>query len=237
MRLNINPLASSSEGNAYLIDDSKTKILIECGIPLSELQRLSGYFVAKVDGCLISHEHADHSSSVRGVMSLGVDCYMSKETAVSLNVLDSYRTNIIESEKPFKIGTFTVLPLKMNHDVYCLGFLIYSSITNEKLLFATDTYYIEWKISDLNYIMIEANYDKDILNQRILAGDTALPAKDRLLKSHMEIENAIKWLKGNDLSKVKRIYLMHLSGGSSSPDEFKRKVIEATGKPVTVCCR
>lgn len=233
--MNINPLASSSEGNAYLIDDGKTTLLIECGIPMAEMQKLSGYRIAECEGCLITHSHKDHAGYVKDVIKLGIDCYMSKETFAESGLPDSHRIHLIESEKQFTVGTFTVLPLKMNHDVYCLGFVLYSSTTHEKLLFATDTYYIEWNIPELNYIMIEANYDKDILNQRISAGDTAMPAKDRLMKSHMEIGNAIKWLKQVNLSKVKRIYLLHLSEGSANAEAFKRKVIEETGKQVTVC--
>lgn len=234
--MEIKPLASSSEGNAYLISDDRTTILIECGIPISELQKLSGFKIAEVDGCLISHSHKDHSASVLDVMKLGIDIYTSKETIAELH-LNGHRVNIIESEKEFVIGSFKILPLAMNHDVPCLGFVLYSVITEEALLFATDTFYIQWRIPNLNYIMIEANYDKDILNQRIAAGDTAMPAKDRLLKSHMEIGNTIRWLEHNDLSNVKRIYLLHLSGGSANAKEFKRRVQESTGKPVTVCCR
>ena len=235
--MKIKPLASSSDGNAYLISDDNSTILIECGLPMSELQRLSNYTIASVDGCLISHEHADHALSCEEVMALGVDCYMSKETAVSLMVESNHRTNIIESEKEFGIGSFKVLPLAMNHDVPCLGFVLYSVISEEALFFATDTFYVQWRIPNLTYIMIEANYDKDILNERIMNGDTAMPAKDRLLKSHMEVENTIRWLKNNDLSKVKRIYLMHLSGGSANAKDFKMRVQAETGRPVSVCCR
>lgn len=234
--MEIKPLASSSEGNAYIVSDGKTKLLIECGLPMSELQRLSGYSISSVDGCLISHEHGDHALSAEEVMALGVDCYMSKYTAANLILDGNHRTKIVESTKTFTVGTFNIMPLEMNHDVYCLGFVIVSNVTYEKLLFATDTFYIQWKVPELDYIMIEANYDKNILNERIASGDTAMPAKSRLLKSHMEIENAIRWLENNDLSKCKRIYLMHLSGGSANPKDFKRRVQEATGKPVSVCC-
>lgn len=36
--MEIKPIASSSKGNAYLISDFQTTVLIECGIPLKELK-------------------------------------------------------------------------------------------------------------------------------------------------------------------------------------------------------
>lgn len=237
--MNIKPLASSSEGNAYLINDGNTTLLIECGIPFSDLQKKTGFSISNIDGCLISHSHKDHSFCVKDMVKNAVDCYMSKQTYAELNLDEdeNFRYHIVESQKRFNIGTFRVMPLEMNHDVYCLGFLIYSEVTHEKLLFATDTFFIHWRIPGLNYIMIETNYDINVLNERIMNGETDMPAKDRLVKSHMEIENAVRWLQLNDLSRVKRIYLMHLSGGSASAESFKRRVMEATGLPVTVCER
>ena len=85
----------------------------------------------------------------------------------------------------------------------------------------------------LDYIMVEANYDDEILNQRIADGHLPLVMKNRLLQSHMEIGTTIEWLKMQKMNRAKRIYLLHLSSGSSNADEFKRRVMEATGIPTT----
>lgn len=229
--------ASSSEGNCYRISDGKSSILLECGIPYSEIQEKTNFSVSKLDGCLISHEHGDHAKSVNEVAAAGVDVYMSRETKENLKIKDRvmHRIKEINSDGRYNIGTFLVIPLEMHHDVYCLGFLIYSHVTHERLLFATDTSHISYKLGNLDYIMIEANYDLHILNKRIINGDTNMVAKDRLIKSHQSIDNCIKYLTKIDTSKVKRIYLLHLSGGSANSEDFKRRVIEVTGKPVTVC--
>lgn len=141
---------------------------------------------------------------------------------------------IIEHEKRFSIGTFEILPLEMKHDVYCLGFYIYSTATKESLFFATDTSYIPYKLPPMDYIMVEANYDIDILNDRIMDGYVDPSMKSRLARSHMEIGSTILWLRKQDLSKTKRIYLLHLSYGSSNAEEFKNRVVECTGVPTTI---
>ena len=132
------------------------------------------------------------------------------------------------------IFSFKVLPLKMDHDVSCLGFYIYSKATKESLFFATDTCVIQYKLPPMDYIMVEANYDIDILNKRIMDGYIDPAMKNRLTRSHMEIGNTIKWLEMQDLSKTKRIYLLHLSYGSANAADFKRRVQEATGVPTTI---
>ena len=235
--MKINPLASSSEGNAYVLSDGETSILLECGIPYSELQKKTGFTISHMNACLISHSHGDHALSVNEVAGTGIDCYMSKETKSELKIKDNviHRIHEIENEKLFIIGTFTVLPLEMHHDVKCYGFLINSNVTHEWLLFATDTSHISYKLKNLDYIMIEANYDLNILNKRIMSGDIDKSAKYRLVNSHQSIDTCIKYLSKIDLRKCKRIYLMHLSGRSACAYDFKMRVMSATGKPVTIC--
>lgn len=235
--MEIKPIASGSDGNAYMISDGETTLLLECGIPFQELKEKTNFFEPHPDACIISHSHNDHSQSIEQVRSIGIPVYMSEYTHNDLKdrLQSDFGVHTIRNRERFKIGSFEVLPLKMNHDVYCLGFLITSQALNEKLFFATDTYYIEYIIPSCDYIMVEANYDVDIMNERIMKGGHDLVSKERLVRSHMEIRSTIRWLEGNDLSKTKRIYLMHLSAGSSNEDEFKRKIIEATGIPVTIC--
>ena len=144
------------------------------------------------------------------------------------------KINLMFHQKTFSVGSFDIKPLEMRHDVYCLGFYIYSRETRESLFFATDTCYIPYKLPPVDYIMVEANYDIDILNDRIMNGYIDPSMKNRLARSHMEIGSTIAWLEKQDLSKVKRIYLLHLSGGSSNAEDFKRRVVECAGVPTII---
>lgn len=55
--MQIEVLGSSSAGNAYIIGDGHTSLLLECGLPFREMQIKSNFTVANVDACLISHLH------------------------------------------------------------------------------------------------------------------------------------------------------------------------------------
>ena len=78
------PLASSSHGNAYLLDDGKTCLLIECGVSYKKLQRLTGFGVSGIIGCLISHEHHDHAGCYEQLIKSGIPVYASRGTAEAL---------------------------------------------------------------------------------------------------------------------------------------------------------
>lgn len=224
----IKPIASSSKGNAYLISDGKTTILLECGLPLKELKHRTKYIVpSKIDACLVSHSHNDHAKSLKDILDAGVDCYALKETFEAKGVANHHRAKKINFLKPYFINSMMFIPLEMKHDVPCVGFVIASRETGERLLFATDTYLIKAAPVELTHIMIEANYDVDLVE------DDAL--KNRLFKSHMGIDTTIDYLKSIDLSNVKQIYLMHLSSRHSNEEDFKKRVQAATGKIVTVC--
>lgn len=233
--MQIDVLASGSDGNAYRISDGTTNLLLDCGIPFSSLKVKLNFFNPKIHGCLVSHSHQDHAKAVEYLMYYGIDCYMSADTINELYIGNSNRAKTIQDREKFQVGTFEILPLLMRHDVTCLGFLIYSTATKESVFFATDTYYIPYKIPPVDYIMVEANYSLERVNQRINDGDTNMEhAKPRLMKSHMEINNTLLWLSKTDLSKTKRIYLLHLSAFNSAGNEFQQRVIEQTGIPTTI---
>ena len=226
--MKIKSIASSSKGNAYLISDFQTTVLIECGISLKELKRKTNFIVPGViDSCLISHEHGHHSKSLKDLLNAGVRCYALKEVFEAKAINNHHRAKRLKHLKQIDIGTFKIITLEMNHDVPWVGFLIYSVVTNEKLLFATDTYMIKYAFHGLDYIMIEANYDIELVEEDA--------QRKRLIQSHMSIDTTIQYLKSIDLSKVKRIYLMHLSGRHSNEEDFKRRVQAAMGKVVEVC--
>jgi phosphoribosyl 1,2-cyclic phosphodiesterase len=50
-------LASGSSGNCYLINDGRTKILLEAGIPIKKIREATGFQLSQVSGALISHCH------------------------------------------------------------------------------------------------------------------------------------------------------------------------------------
>jgi len=232
--IEITALASGSTGNCYRVTDGSSPLLLECGLPWKQIQRGLDFRTSELAGCLVSHEHGDHSKALADVMRAGIDCYMSAGTAKALGAT-GHRVKVVEALEQFAVGTWAVLPFDTEHDAAePLGFLILSKATGEKLLYATDTFYIRYRFKGLNWIMVECNYIKDVLEANVDAGTVPLALRDRLLKSHFSLENVKKFLKSNDLSQVRGIWLLHMSDGNCDVARAKREIQELTGKMVFV---
>jgi len=231
--IEIKTLASGSSGNAYLIDDGVTQLLLECGINFRDIQIATNFETSNIVGCLVSHEHKDHTKALKDVLQAGINVYASAGT-IDAEGIKHHRLKPIKAKKQFEIGTWKILPFDVEHDVAePLGFLLQNE-QGERLLFATDTFYVRYRFKGLTHIMIEANYSMDILNDNIANERVPAIMKRRLVKSHFSLENVKEFLKANDLSKVQEIHLIHLSDNNSDEQRFKREIQELTGKPVYV---
>jgi phosphoribosyl 1,2-cyclic phosphodiesterase len=231
--IEIKALASSSAGNCYRVTDGVTPILLECGIRYKDIQRGFDFKMSEVGACLVTHEHNDHVKSINDVLKAGIDVYASRGTFETLGITH-HRIKPVRSKEQFQIGTWTILPFDVQHDVSePLGFLLVNQL-GEKLLFATDTYYIKYRFSGITHIMVECNYSIDILNENIATGRVPKGMKKRLMKSHFSLDNVKDFLRANDLSKVQEIWLLHLSDNNSNAERFKTEIQELTGKMVIV---
>jgi phosphoribosyl 1,2-cyclic phosphodiesterase len=232
--LNVKVIASGSSGNCYVIQTSAETLMLECGLNIKSLLNSVDYKLTELLGCLVTHEHKDHSKGAADLAGLGVVIYASMGTHKALNV-PSHRTYVVEDQQQFIIGKFIVMPFKVQHDAAePMGYLIYHPEFG-KLLFATDTYYIKYKFKNLNYIMVECNYSKEILEKNIESGALNPFMKKRLLSSHFSLENFQKFLAANDLTNLEEIYMIHLSAGNSHAEQFKEVIQRQTGKPVIIC--
>ena len=231
--IDIKVLASSSRGNCYRVSDGNTPLLIEAGIPYKQIQQQVNYQLSGISGVLVTHEHMDHAKAVKDLVKAGIDCYMSEGTASAIGVT-GHRIKTVTPNEKFSINTWTIMPFSTQHDAAePLGFLLVNE-AGDKLLFATDTYYIRYCFNNLNYIMVECNYSYDLLMANVEAGYIPESMKKRLLRSHFSLANVKEFLKANDLTKVQEIHLLHLSDGNSDAERFKREIQELTGKMVFV---
>ena len=231
--IEITSLASGSQGNCYRVSDGGSPLLLECGIPYRDIRRKLRFQMSEIAGCLVSHEHQDHAKAVKDMVKAGIDCYMSVGTARALEI-ESHRIIYARAKQQFKLDSWTVLPFEVEHDAKePLGFLL-ANQDGDKLLYATDTAYIRYKFSGLTHIMVECNYAEDILDANIASGTLDPVMKNRLVRTHFSLENVKAFLRANDLSKVKEIWLLHLSDGNSDAQRFKREIQELTGKEVYI---
>lgn len=90
-------IASSSHGNAYLVSDCQTRILLECGLAFRTLQKKLGFSLANLDGVLLTHEHKDHSKCACELVHSGQTVFMSAGTAVELGLAEERPLSVIRA--------------------------------------------------------------------------------------------------------------------------------------------
>ncbi len=226
-------IASSSKGNCYLLTERPgvAPLLLEAGIPIGKIKEALGFNLHEVAGALISHCHGDHSKAAKDLLKAGVDVWTSEETAVSLEIINHHRTNILMAEKQESIGEWVVLPFDLHHDVPTHGFLI-GAPNFEKLLFIPDTSYIRNRFEGVNIIAIECNYVADKLSHNIQSGAIPKTVGRRVRRNHMALSTVKNFLIANDLSKCREIHLLHLSDVNSDELEMVNEIQQTTGIPV-----
>lgn len=234
--MKIHCLASGSAGNSYAVDDGESVLLLEAGVPARRIASRYLKLLPRVVGCLITHEHSDHASGAAELSGRGIDLYMTAGTQAALGEFKCpYRIHNVRAQEQFSVGTWNVLPFDTEHDAAePVGFLIVSTVTHEKLLFATDTYYIKYRFSGVNIFMVECNYSLKVLRENIEAGRVPENQKKRLLHSHFSLEHVIEFFQQTDLSAAQKIYLLHASDHNSNVKLFKQEVQRATGIPTEV---
>lgn len=223
-------IGSGSKGNCYILRDSDEALIIECGVPFDEVKKAMNYDLKTVCGILITHEHKDHCKGVPDALTNGMNVYATKGTIEGM-AIKSHRLNAITIDRPFFVGKFKIIPVKVMHDAKepC-GFIIKHSECGN-LLFITDTYYVPNRFANVNNIMIEANYCDKIIDSK---EQTNRFVRDRVIQSHMSLKTCKEFLAANDLTKVNNIVLIHLSDTNSDAKRFINEVEQQTGKNVFV---
>jgi phosphoribosyl 1,2-cyclic phosphodiesterase len=232
--MEIRILGSGSSGNCYWVSDGVSPLLIECGLPVRKIREALDFKLSDLAGCLVSHEHGDHSKAARDLMKAGVDIYASAGTLDVLG-LEGHRTlSLWKANGEYvevNVGSWLVTPFAAVHDAAePLGFILDSDATGERLFYSGDTGYISPRIAGMTDILVEANNTWEAVR----AGEAPRSLKERVVANHMSLETVKGFLAANDLSRVKVIYLLHLSDEHSDADLFRREVMEQTGKEVRI---
>jgi phosphoribosyl 1,2-cyclic phosphodiesterase len=228
MRLKI--ISTGSAANAYILSSGDSTLLLDAGVSGRKLINSIADWDS-VCGCLVTHEHADHSRGCADLLRMGVPVYASQGTIEAMRGdADLTRFNRIQAHVPFAVGEFTVLPFDTKHDaVEPLGFIVRYEPTGEVLLYATDTYYLPHTFPGINYWIVESNYIEDIINQRLAESPETAFLRKRLMTSHMSLRRLLDALKANDLSKTKKIILVHLSDSNSDERQMVSSIHAQTG--------
>lgn len=238
-RLRFISFGSGSSGNCAYIGDNTSGLLIDAGVEIAtvvEELRRNGIGMEAVKGIVLTHDHSDHVRFVYGIVRkhrhIGVYCTprtlngMLRRHSISNRIKDYHRP--IYKEHPFTIGNFTILAFDVMHDgTDNCGFFITHGC--HSIAVATDLGCVseraDFYMRKANYIMIEANYDKAMLN----AGSYPEYLKARIISDNGHLDNEVtaRYLAEIYTPALRNIFLCHLSKDNNTPETAVRVVEEA----------
>lgn len=218
---------SSSKHNLYTVTAASGKrLLIECGATWKQIEKALDFKLDNVVGCLLSHEHRDHSKSAENVLMNTIDVYSSEGTFEALCIPRGHRRVKVLRDKERTVinATFSIFPFAVNHDAAeSFGFVIHEIGAGEDLLFVTDTSHIKQKFGlAFDIIAICCSYDGEWLAKRESSGDINSELAKRLLNSHMEKEVTKSYIRECCcLDRCTEIHLLHMSGDNIEKEEVR----------------
>ena len=219
-------LGSGSKGNAMVVSGQGTHILLDCGLPLKQLEaallRLD-LGLENLDAVFITHEHGDH---IRGVRSLlkrrPMPVYMSNGTALAANCTQLSQLTFVQDRQCINIGSLSVRAVVVPHDARepC-QYIVHNTsgpAANKKLGLLTDlgceSEHVVEAYADCDGLVLECNHDVDKLN----AGPYPASVKRRVLGDwgHLSNVQARKLLQRLRPEKLQWLVLAHISQQNNS---------------------
>jgi len=235
-------LGSSSSGNAMLIFNESTRLLIDNGLSFKRLAGAmdhAGITPESLDAILITHEHTDHVRGL-GVLARKIPApvFMTRPCAASLPSYVGAIPNLIhfESGDTLQFNDLTVTSFAVSHDaadpvnyvVKCNGLT---------LGLATDfghcSQLARARLTGANALVIESNYCPELLR----AGPYPPQIQQRIRSrtghlSNLDVHNLLKQLRHDGLRLV---VLAHISRDNNTPELACSHAREALdGLPVRI---
>lgn len=220
MSLRFTVLASGSTGNAILVANEETKVLIDAGLSAKKLEALMAereVAASEIDAVFVTHEHADH---IKGLGAFArkhsLPVYANEATWEALDRMIGdiapEKRCILETGTSLEIRTLCIESYAISHDAAePVGYCFYNG--EEKLGLATDLGYMSAKVKeqlkDCDVLILESNHDIELLRM----GRYPWNIKRRILSDigHLSNEAAAEGLYEILSSRLRRVYLAHLS--------------------------
>lgn len=227
MTLSFCSFSSGSSGNCYLVKSETTAILVDAGISgkkIYEGLEMTATPKEQLAALLITHEHIDHTKSVRMLMKKEktLKAYANAMTwdQIDAQICEEQR-KIFETGETFLIGDIMVKTFRVSHDAAePVGYTFSSG--GKQISIVTDTgcmsEEIISEIKEADILILEANHDVDMLK----VGRYPWFLKQRVLgeEGHLSNEAAgetiLRLLSEN--SKERCVLLAHLSRENNFPE-------------------
>lgn len=222
-------LSSSSEGNSALISYKNTNILVDCGLTKKKiLESLREYDLTldDIDYIFITHEHTDHTKGLSEILkNHNIKVISQRSTLIKIKDdcekkngyvnTDNFKVimplNSFNKENYFTAKDIKVYPIKGKHDVPAIFYKFVLGNTIVAILTDMGRYseYVIKSLYDVNYLMLECNYDRE----RLMDSNYPEFLKLRIMGEggHLSNVDTSEIIMRIANPELKEVYLAHIS--------------------------
>jgi len=217
-------LGSGSSGNATLVSDGDTHILVDVGLSGRETAkrlRECGIEPDRISAIVVSHEHGDHCRGVGPfAKNLDIPVFMTDATLAASGItLDSRKHQRISSGQCFEVHGFAFTCFSVPHDsADPLGFVIEKD--GIKIGITLDLGYLSnlviERLRGCDGVVLESNHDVQMLK----VGPYPWALKQRVMsrRGHLSNDSVAQFLQSEYDGKAAHFVLAHLSKKNNLPE-------------------
>ncbi len=224
-------LGSGSRGNATVVEQDSTLLLVDCGFSVRETERRLlrlGRDAEQVTAVLVTHEHSDHIGGVAlFARKYRVPVWMTPGTRAACRD-EPDGIELFSSHAAFAVGDLEVTPFPVPHDarepaqfVFGNGALRLGVLTDTGSL----TPHIEQQLGGCDALFLECNHDR-----AMLADGPYPPVLKRRVGGdfgHLSNDQSAELLRRIDCSRLQHIAAAHLSEKNNTPALARDSVSQA----------
>ena len=213
------PIASSSKGNAYVVEQGDAALLIDCGVSCKCLK--AAVDLSHLCGVLVTHNHVDHVSGLQRLLNaVDVPVFANAMTAEAVACQEHVDANAFvcfENGQSFDVGPFAVSPFSVPHDATDpVGYLV----RGERVYFhgtdiGTPLDSIGLKFAEAEVATLESNHDLVML--KTSRRPPSLIQRIAGPRGHLSNDDACELVKRFASPRLGKIFLAHLSGECNAP--------------------
>ncbi len=253
MKVRFISLASGSSGNCYYLGTESYGILIDAGIAVRTIRKVlkeHGIGMETIRAVFVTHDHADHIKALGGLgEKMNIPIYTTarihKGISRSYCMTEKLHTSarFLEKQTPMQLEDFRIESFEVPHDgTDNVGYFITAG--DKHFAFLTDlgeiTPMAAKYICRANYLVLEANYDDEML--RMGPYPPYLKARIKSRTGHLSNAAAAQFLADHFTEHLRYIWLCHLSKDNNHP-ELAYKTVElklhergiVVGRDVRLC--
>jgi phosphoribosyl 1,2-cyclic phosphodiesterase len=231
-------LASGSGGNCLVAEAGRTRVLIDCGLKLTETERRLGRLgvpPSEITAILVTHEHGDHACGVFDFAAAHrVTVYLTYGTLRAMReegkVIEGVRVVQVDGRQSLAVDDLQVHPFTVPHDARePVQYVVSDGASRLGVLtdIGAPTAHVAECLARCEALVLECNHDLDML----WAGGYPKWLKQRIAGpfGHLNNGDSERLLGAIDRSRLRHVIAAHLSQQNNRPQLARAALARAMG--------